>query len=237
MFVVATAMTVFAADDPAVLLQKIDRNLEPQSYEAYRKIINIEPGNKRKEFVFYTVKKGNEKVAGVFLDPPSERDRSTLRLGENMWLFIPNVGKPVRITSLQSTTGGVFNNSDIMRIDFSAEYEVALLLDTAGQYQFDLNAKSKTVAYARLRLWASKKELLPTKIDCLTDRGMLLKTLYFKETKNFGGGIVRPSVIETDSPLYKGHTSIMVYASIKARGIPDEVFSINYMAKLKDFRK
>lgn len=66
---------------------------------------------------------------------------------------------------------------------------------------------------------------------------MLLKTLHFKEIKNFGNGIRRPSIIETDSPLYKGYKSVMVFASIKARNIPDEVFSINYMPKLKDFRK
>lgn len=36
-----------------------------------------------------------------------------------MWLYIPNVGKPMRITSLQSVTGGVFNNADIMRLDYA----------------------------------------------------------------------------------------------------------------------
>jgi len=228
---------VRAASSPAELLKKIDRNLEPESYEAYRKIVNIEPDGKRKEFVLYMVKKGNDKVAAVFLDPPSDRDRATLRLGDNMWLYIPNVGKPVRITSLQSATGGVFNNADIMRIDLSAEYDVEELTDTAGSYRFALTAKTATVAYAQLRLWASKSPLLPEKIECLTDKGMLIKTLRFKEIKDFGGGIRRPSVIETDSPLYKGHTSIMIYAGIKARSVADEVFTINNMATLKDVRK
>ena len=221
----------------AELLRKIDRNLEPEAYETYRKIINVEPDGKRKEYVLYLVKKGKDKVAGVFLDPPGDKDRAILRLGDNMWLYIPNVGKPVRITSLQSATGGVFNNSDILRIDYSAEYDVEALRDSSGLELFHLRAKSKTVAYARLRLWALKQELLPEKIECLTDKGMLIKTLVFKEIKDFGGGIVRPSVVETESPLYKGHKSIMVFARLKARSIPDEVFSINYLPKLKDFRK
>lgn len=225
------------SQDPAVLLQKIDRNLEPASYEMYRKLINVEPDGKTKEFVLFMVRKGNDKVAGVFLSPPTDKDRAMLRLGDNMWLYIPNVGRPVRITSLQSATGGVFNNADILRIDYAAEYNVEQLHDSAGEYVFDLKARTRSVAYDRLRLWASKKPLLPTRIDCMTEARMLIKTLHFKEVKDFGDGIVRPSVIETDSPLYKGYKSIMIYAKIKRRELGDEIFTINYMPKVKELRE
>jgi outer membrane lipoprotein-sorting protein len=230
-------VTPFAGDDPATLLQKIDRNLEPDSYEMYRKLINIEPDGKTKEFLLFMVRKGNEKVAGVFLSPPSDKDRAMLRLGDNMWLYIPNVGKPVRITSLQSATGGVFNNADILRIDFGAEYNVEQLKDTLGQYLFSLKAKTNSVAYDRLHLWADKKMLLPVSIECLTEANMLIKTLHFKQTKDFGGGIVRPSVIETDSPLYKGYKSIMIFAKIQRRPLNDEFFTTNYMSKIKELRE
>jgi len=98
------------AIDGTALLKQIDRNLSPESYESYRKLINIEPDGKKKEFTLFTVKKGLDKMASLFIAPASEKGRSTLRLGDNMWLYIPNVGKPVRITSLQSVVGGVFNN-------------------------------------------------------------------------------------------------------------------------------
>jgi outer membrane lipoprotein-sorting protein len=229
--------SLFAEQDATALLRKIDRNLEPDSYEMYRKLINIEPDGKQKEFVLFMVRKGNEKVAGVFLSPPSDKDRAMLRLGDNMWLYIPNVGKPVRITSLQSATGGVFNNADILRIDFGAEYNVEQLQDTLGQYLFSLKAKTNSVAYDRLCLWADKKALLPTTIECRTEANMLIKTLHFKETKDFGGGILRPSVIETDSPLYKGYKSVMIYAKIKRRPLKDEFFTVNYMSKVKELRE
>ena len=90
----------------------------------YRKLINIEPNGTKKEFVLYSVKKGQDKMVALFLSPASEKGRSTLRLNDNMWLYIPNVGKPLRITSLQSVVGGVFNNSDILRLDYSFEYDV-----------------------------------------------------------------------------------------------------------------
>ncbi len=224
------------ATDGTELLKQIDRNLNPTSYESYRKLINIEPDGRKKEYTLFTVKKGLDKVAGLFIAPASEKGRSTLRLGDNMWLYIPNVGKPIRITSLQSVVGGVFNNADILQLDYAAEYTVEKVEEQRNEYLLHLKAKTKTVAYDRIRLWAEKERKLPTKIECLTETGMLIKTLYFKDVKDFGEGIVRPAVIETDSPLYKNYKSIMILAKIKARGFKDEVFTLTFMPNLESMR-
>jgi len=219
------------------LLRLIDRNLNPDSFETYRKLINIEPDGRQKEFILFTAKKGRDKVAGLFISPASEKGRSTLRLDENMWLYIPNVGKPVRITSLQSVTGGIFNNADIMRLDYAAEYDVEKVEDVEGDHLLHLKAKNRGVAYDRVRLRADRKSLLPTRIECLTEAGMLIKTLYFKETKDFGGGIVRPSVVETESPLHEGYRSIMIFAGMKRREFRDEVFTLSFMSELESLRR
>ena len=150
--------TVAYAADGAQILEKVDRNLAPASYELYRKLINIEPNGAKKEYVLFTVKKGKDMVAGVFLLPASEKGRSTLRLGDNMWLYIPNVGKPVRITSLQSVVGGVFNNADILALDYSDEYDVAGVEELEKEYVLDLKAKTKTVAYDRLKMWVDREK-------------------------------------------------------------------------------
>ncbi len=224
------------AIDGTALLKQIDRNLSPESYESYRKLINIEPDGKKKEFTLFTVKKGLDKMASLFIAPASEKGRSTLRLGDNMWLYIPNVGKPVRITSLQSVVGGVFNNSDILQLDYTAEYNVEKIEETGDEYLLSLRAKTKSVAYDQLRIRADKKNVLPTKIECLTEANMLIKTLFFKEVKDFGGGIKRPSVTETDSPLYKGYKSVMIFAGVKKRDFKDEVFTLTFMPNIESLR-
>jgi outer membrane lipoprotein-sorting protein len=230
------ALPVYAIDGTAILKQ-VDRNLSPDSYESYRKLINIEPSGAKKEFTLFTVKKGLDKVASLFIAPASEKGRSTLRLCDNMWLYIPNVGKPIRITSLQSVVGGVFNNADILQLDYAAEYDVEKFEEKEGEYLLFLKAKNKTVAYDRLKIWADKKNVLPTKIECLTEANMLIKTLYFKDVKSFGGGITRPAVIETDSPLYKGYKSVMMFAGIKKRDFKDEVFTLTFMPNIESLRK
>jgi len=224
------------AEDNNPLLERVDRNLNPESYESYRKLINIEPNGREKEFMLFTVKKGKDKVAALFISPASEKGRSTLRLDENMWLYIPNVGKPVRITSLQSVVGGIFNNADILRLDYAEEYDVKEVEDLGKELLLHLKAKTNSVAYDQIKMWVDKEKYLPDKIECLTEASMLIKTIYFKQIKDFGGGIVRPAVIETDSPLHQGYKSVMIFAGIKHREFKDEVFTLPFLPNLESLR-
>jgi outer membrane lipoprotein-sorting protein len=232
----AFALPAWAADGNEIL-RKVDRNLEPESYEMFRKLINIEPDGSRKEFVLYSVKKGRDKLVALFLAPPSDKGRATLRQGDNMWLYIPNVGKPVRITSLQSVVGGVFNNSDILRIDYAVEYNAESAVEEKDSWLLSLKARTGEVAYDRLKMWVDRKVLLPTRIEAYAASGLLIKTLHFKDIKDFGGGIRRPATVETDSPLYKGHKSVMLYSNLKKRELPDEVFTLNYLSRVEELRK
>ncbi len=229
------AAPVYAIDGNQ-LLKQVDMNLTPESFESYRKLINIEPDGKKREYILFTIKKGNDKVVSLFLSPASEKGRSTLRLGDNMWLYIPNVGRAIRITSLQSVVGGVFNNADIMRLDYHVEYIVEHIEDKGGEYLLDLKAKTGAVAYDRLKMTVDKKTVVPTKIECYAATGLLIKTLYFKEMKTFDGSITRPAVVETDSPLYKGYRSIMIFAKMKKRDLPDEAFTLNFLPRVETLR-
>ena len=235
--IIALAMTSPAfAVDGSLLLKQVDTNLQPESFESYRKLINIEPNGSQREFLLYTLKKGQDKIASLFLAPASDKGRATLRLGDNMWLYIPNVGKPIRITSLQSVVGGVFNNADIMRLDYHVEYDVQTIENTGSEYLLDLKAKTGAVAYDHLKMWVDKTTVVPTKIECYAATGLLIKTLYFKEPKPFDDDTMRPAVLETDSPLYKGYQSIMVYARVKKRTFPDEVFTLDFLPRIETLR-
>lgn len=225
------------AIDGTQILQKVDRNLEPESYEAYRKLIDIQPDGSQKEYVLYTLKKGRDKIVALFLSPSSDKGRVTLRLGDNMWLYMPDVGRPIRITSLQSVTGSIFNNADILRVDYSAEYNVEAAEEQKDALLLSLKAKTGEVAYDRLKMWVDQQLLLPVTIEAYAASGLLLKTLHFKDVKDFGAGIKRPATLETDSPLYKGYKSVMLWSGIKKADFPDEIFTLNYLPRIQELRK
>jgi outer membrane lipoprotein-sorting protein len=230
------AQASFAAVDGKAILDQVDKRLTPESFEMYRKLINVEPDGRRKEFVLYTAKKGRDRLVALFLSPPSDEGRSTLRVGDNMWLYMPTVGKPLRITSLQSVVGGIFNNSDIMRLEFSEEYNVESAEEKGDLYVLSLKAKTGAVAYDRLKMEVDKKLLVPVTIEAYASSGLLIKTLHYKNMKEFGDGTLRPSVIETDSPLYKGYKATMLFADMRLREFPDEVFTLNYLPRVGELR-
>ena len=231
------ALPAAHAIDGTQILQKVDRNLEPESYESYRQLTDIQPDGSNKVSVLYTMKKGRDKIVALFLAPASDKGRVTLRLGDNMWLYIPDVGRAIRITSLQSVTGSVFNNADILRIDYTAEYDVETTEEQKDAYLLSLRAKTGEVAYDRLKMWVDKQMLLPVTIECYAASGLLLKTLHFSNDKDFGGGIKRPATLETDSQLYKGYKSVMQWSGLKKRNFPDEIFTLNYLPRVQELRK
>lgn len=227
--------TVSALDGDQIL-QQVDSNLTPPSYEMYRKLINQEPDGTKKEYVLYTAKKGRDRMVSLFLSPPTEEGRTTLRHGDNMWMYIPSVGRPLRITSLQSVIGGIFNNSDLMRLEYSVEYHAKSVTDAGKEHLLTLKAKTPAVAYDQLKMWVDKSTVLPTKIEAYASSGMLIKTLHYKNIKDFGGGITGPSALETDSPLHVGYKSVMIFDRIKRRDFPEEAFTLNYMPRVKELR-
>ena len=231
------ALPAAHAVDGQQILQKVDRNLEPESYESYRQLTDIQPDGSKKVSVLYTMKKGRDKIVALFVAPPSDKGRVTLRLGDNMWLYIPEVGRSIRITSLQAVTGGVFNNADILRIDYTAEYHVEAAEEQKDAFLLSLKAKTGEVAYDKLKMWVDKQALLPTTIECYAASGLLLKTLRFRNIKDFGGGIRRPATLETDSPLYKDYKSVMQWSGLKKRDFADEIFTLNYLPRVQELRK
>jgi uncharacterized protein YxeA len=122
-------------------------------------------------------------------------------------------------------------------VDYTEEYDVSAATEQGDNYLLDLKAKTGSVAYDRLKLTVDRKTVLPTQIEAYAASGMLVKTLHFKDIKDFGGGIRRPATVETDSPLYKGYKSVMLYAAVKKREVPDEVFTLNFMSRLEELRK
>lgn len=66
--------------------------------------------------------------------------------------------------------------------------------------------------------------------------GIVLKTIRYLKPKDFGNGIIRPSVLETTSQLQKGYKSLMVFGKIKKREFDDAVFTLENLSRLDDIR-
>ena len=50
-----------------------------------------------------------------------------LRNGDNLWVYIPNLKRATRVALRDSFQGGDFNNADVLRVNYEADYTGKLI--------------------------------------------------------------------------------------------------------------
>ena len=178
--------------------------------------------------------KGTGRSFVKFIAPPRNVGRSLLALGRDLWIYLPDAGKPVRIPFSQRLVGQVANG-DIARTDYAGDYDATLLgEDTVGNlacHVLDLRAKTKEVTYAAIKYWVSVDGRRPAKAEFYAGTGTLLKTGVFGNVKEVAGHLLVTRLTLADA-IRVDKTSILDYGEITIRDLPDKYFDKNYMKTL-----
>ena len=85
---------------------------------------------------------GNEKTLIKTLAPTRDRGRNLLMLQEEMWAFIPNLNRAVRVSLSQKLTGQTANG-DISRMRWSGDYNPALESENEKEWVLFFHCKEK----------------------------------------------------------------------------------------------
>jgi hypothetical protein len=170
--------------------------------------------------------KGNDRTLVRFVAPPRNVGRSLLALGRDLWIYLPDAGKPVRIPLSQRLVGQVANG-DIARADYAGDYAATLGADDAVGglpcHVLDLRATSKEVTYAAIRYWVSKDGRRPVKAEYYAATGTLLKTGTFENVRTLAGRPLATRLTLVDA-IRKDRTSVLDYGEVTVRDLPDKYF-------------
>jgi outer membrane lipoprotein-sorting protein len=218
------------------ILQKADEVRFPtQGFETGVLIRNFE-GNAAIDAREYKVlSKGNENTIVMTLQPAAERGQILLMKGRDLWVFLPDVSQPVRLSLAQRLTGLVANG-DIARANFAGDYTPRLLgTERIGDQEYfvlDLTAVDRSVTYQRVKYWVRQGNYFPLKAEfyALSDR--LLKTCAYENYRQLGGRI-RPARLVMVDALRSESRSEMEYEDMKTRELPDKIFTKDYLKKLQ----
>ena len=96
-----------------------------RSYVVHVKITDYESGKPDEEHLYEVSQKGTEKTYVEFMSP-REKGEHLLMLGDDMWVYLPDTSRPVRITPLERLTGDA-SNGDVARTNYAADYSPAYL--------------------------------------------------------------------------------------------------------------
>lgn len=203
------------------LIEKYDEVMGPTHFEAKSMMIAHREDDSERTYKMKILKSDDDKMRIWFDEPASVRGQEILRQGENMWVYMPNLKRAVRMASRESFQGGDFNNGDILRVNYKRDYDgvVAESNDIADTWLLELKAKSTDAAYDKIKLWLRKKDLLPVKGEYYTESGKMLRQAEFSDVKNFGG-LKRPAKILMRNMLAQKRFSIFVTESFNIQVKP-----------------
>ncbi len=191
-FAILCFSTVAAADKanptPTELLAAYDNTMSPKTFDALVVMVAHRQDDTTRTYKFRAMKGPEDKIRLWFFEPASAKGQEMLRVGENMWVYMPNLKRALRIASRDSFQGGDFNNADALRVNYVADYEPKFGdSGSPDQWLLDLAAKTKDAAYDRIKLWIHKGDLMPVKAEYYAASGKMLRSMQYAEVKDFHG--------------------------------------------------
>jgi outer membrane lipoprotein-sorting protein len=218
----ANAKVESAAENPEEILQRADAIRSPKG--DFRMRVEVTDSEKSVSQMEVWIK-GRDKTLIKTLSPARDKGRNLLMLGEDMWAFIPNLKRTVRV-SLSQRLMGEAANGDIARLGWMGDYIPKLESSDANSWLLNLLAARKGLTYERLQLRVDKSSYRPIKASYVTKSGVLLKTAEFRAYKKLAGEI-RPSemLIRDGSKVKaKGETLIQIQ-QMESSEVADAMFN------------
>jgi outer membrane lipoprotein-sorting protein len=176
--------------------------------------------------------RGEDEALVVIEAPPREEGIATLRVGQNLWNYLPRIARTIRVPPsmmLGSWMGTDFTNDDLvkessLRRDFTAK--VGSRAPSPPGWWIILDVKPGVVGrWSRIELLVSD-DLLPVEEKHFDRRGRLARTMSFDEIKTLGGRRLptRLTLVPTDVP---GQRTEMRYLDLQFDvALPADTFSL-----------
>lgn len=217
------------------LVERADEIRFPRdSFQSDITVTNFSNGEKGDERKYRVLSRGSDNTIVLSMEPASERGQALLMRGRDLWIFMPSVSQPVRLSLAQRLTGQVANG-DLARANFAGDYNPKLIgveaLNGTPAHVLDLAAADRGVTYAKVKYWISEKDGRPLQAEFYALSGRLLKTCRYEDFREIGGR-VRPTKLVMEDALKKGEMSVLKYEAMELRDLPERMFSREYLRRL-----
>jgi outer membrane lipoprotein-sorting protein len=215
-----------AVPDVTDLLKRSDayRNGWP-SFTTHVRITNFEAGKPDEEKLYEVSQKGTDKTYVEFMSP-REKGRHLLMLGDDMWVYLPDTSRPVRITPLERLSGDA-SNGDVARTNYAVDYAPVYVrsekVGTDECYVLELTAKRKGATYQRILYWVRMADARPLRAEFYLTSGKHIKSATFDEYANFDGRLLLHRLTLYDEIRHNSH-SVLEYSGSTPRSLPDKLF-------------
>jgi len=229
-----------SAQDVQEVVRKIDELYRANSSYAEVDMEIVTPHWQR-TLRMKTWTEGKHKTFIRVLSPPKEEGVATLRLGSEMWNYLPRANKVIKIPPsmmMSSWMGSDFTNDDLVK-------EFTLLDDYTYEFVRPQDAQSQLlyialtpkeglpVVWGKIVAAVQKEGYLPVWDRYYDEKGKLMRIIDFKDIKQIGDRLI-PSVMEVIPQNKEGQKTVLRYLQAEFDiKLPDETFSLRNLQSRK----
>jgi outer membrane lipoprotein-sorting protein len=232
---VGRPVSAHALDAAAEIVERADRLRRPAETFVWTATITTHEGSQPPQVnVLEVFVKGATRSLMRFVAPPRHVGRSLLALDRELWIYLPDAGKPVRIPLAQRLAGQV-SNGDLARIDYAGDYVATALggetVAGIACHRLELKGRTKDVTYDMIRYWVAQDGARPVKAEFYAATGTLLKVGTFGEFRTMGGRLLATRLVLQDA-VRADRRSVLDFSDLHVRDLPDKYFTKHYMKVL-----
>ncbi len=229
--IIFSADNSYGRDLAEKLLKLTDDSMYPKIFKSVIGMKTVRPGRKPLSYTYLIYSKGGNKALMEITAPARDKGKKILMTGDNLWMYVPSVSKPVRLSKKDSFMGSSFSNEDLMNSDMADDYD-AVIKDNKGRlYLLELTAKRPDVAYAKIELWVNEELMVPVEASYFGMSGRLIKKMKFDKIGEMAG-LKRPLHMVMEDMLEKGaYTEVEFISLEELQDIPDYKFDQTQMGR------
>ena len=224
--------------DVETIIKKTDQLYRSESSHADMEM-HISTPNWERTLTMSVWSKGMDKTFIRITAPKKEQGVATLRIGNEMWNYLPKTNKVMKIPPsmmMGSWMGSDFTNDDLVR-------ESSMLDDYTYQFVTPEDAPSdhlyiqlvpkedSPIVWGKIVAAVQSSDYLPVWQRFYDEKGNLMRIMNFKEIKTFDGKTL-PSMVEIIPQNKEGHKTVVRWVNATFDSdIDDKIFTRRNLQK------
>jgi outer membrane lipoprotein-sorting protein len=197
-FFLLFASQSFAAPTARQLLEKSEEHMQGKSFSGVVQMEVERPGSMRRLKMRLWSKERTSSLVKI-MEPSKDLNTGNLRLDMNLWQYLPNVDRLIRIPSsmmLQSWMGSDLTNDDLVKVsslarDYEAKIDGVEKVNGEDAVRIVCIPKATApVVWGKVIAWVRRSDAAPLKKAFYSEKEKLLKVFTGSNIKNFGGHVI-----------------------------------------------
>ena len=241
-FVTFVIVQTVQASDAEVeeIIKHIDQLYRSKTSQAAMEMQIVTP-NWERTLAMTVWTKGTDKTFIRITAPKKEKDVTTLRIGKEMWNYLPKVNKTFKISPsmmMGSWMGSDFTNDDLVR-ESSLIDDYSYKLITPEQASPELiyieliPKEDSPIVWGKVVSAVRSSDYLPVWQHFYDEKEKLMRVLNYKDIKSFGSKTI-PSVMEMIPQNKEGHKTVVRFLKAEFDSeIDDKIFTRRNLQKRK----